>query len=67
MNSLERLVHMANQIAANVMLDADPVATTADHMEKYWDPRMKAMIVAHGGDGLSAVASAAIARLHVGG
>jgi formate dehydrogenase subunit delta len=61
--SLDRLIHMANQISANLATDADPVAATAHHIRLYWDPRMKSMITAHGGDGLSPHAAAAIARL----
>jgi len=45
-NSLERLVYMANQIARNfaTMGDVDAALATADHVARYWDPRMKAMI-----------------------
>jgi formate dehydrogenase subunit delta len=62
MNSVERLVHMANQIATNLATDDDPVAATADHIDKFWDPRMKAMILANR-EGLSEVAAQAVARL----
>jgi formate dehydrogenase subunit delta len=63
MNSIERLVHMANQIAANVMQETDPAAVTAHHIRQFWDPRMKQMIQANGVQGLSAVAAAAVAQL----
>jgi formate dehydrogenase subunit delta len=63
MTTTERLVHMANQIAANLTHDADPVATMAEHIDLFWDPRMKAMIAAHDGAGLVPVAAAAIARM----
>jgi hypothetical protein len=33
MNSVERLVHMANQIATNLATDAAPVAAVADHIQ----------------------------------
>ena len=59
MNSVERLVHMANQIATNLATDAAPVAAVADHIQQFWDPRMKKMIFAHGTAGLSPVAAAA--------
>jgi formate dehydrogenase subunit delta len=63
MTSLERLVHMANQIATNLAYDADPIAATAKHLSDFWDPRMKAMIIANRGKGLDPVAAAAVAQL----
>jgi hypothetical protein len=63
MNSRERLVHMANQIAANVMHEADPAATVAQHIRLFWDPRMQRDIQAADMQGLSLVAAAAIAQL----
>ena len=63
MNSVERLIHMANQIATNLATDAAPVAAVADHIQTFWDPRMKQMIFAHGADGLSPIAAAAISLL----
>ena len=63
MNSVERLVHMANQIATNLAIDAAPVSAVADHIQQFWDPRMKKMIFAHGTAGLSPVAAAAISLL----
>ena len=68
MNSLERLVYMANQIAKNFAtnIHADPALATADHIGAYWDPRMKTMIfdrLAAGGDGLDPIAAAALAYL----
>ena len=63
MTSLERLVYMANQIATNLAHEDDPVATTHKHIADFWDPRMKAMIIANGDKGLSPVAAAAVARL----
>ena len=63
MNSLERLIYMANQIATNLAHEDDPVAATTKHLSDFWDPRMKAMIVANGGKGLDPVAAAAVAQL----
>ena len=63
MNSFERLVHMANQIATNLATDKDPVAATAEHILLFWDPRMKKMILEQDSVGLSPVAGAAIDRL----
>ncbi|MCA0200573.1 MAG: formate dehydrogenase subunit delta [Proteobacteria bacterium] len=63
-----RLVMMANQIAQFFVPQrrGDPVAEIADHLEKFWDPRMKADIVAHlraGGAGLDPVVREAVGRL----
>jgi formate dehydrogenase subunit delta len=63
MNSTDRLIHMANQIAANLATDPDPVGAVAEHIRLFWDPRMKQMIQAHDGDGLLPTAAAAIAAL----
>ena len=63
MNSVERLVHMANQIATNLATDNDPVAATTDHIMLFWDPRMKKLILAQDHSDLSPVAAAAIDRL----
>jgi formate dehydrogenase subunit delta len=54
---------MANQIAANLATDNDPVEATAEHITLFWDPRMKTMILEHGSFGLSPAAAAAINRL----
>jgi formate dehydrogenase subunit delta len=63
MNSRERLVHMANQIAQNVLHEPDPAATVAQHIKLFWDPRMKRDIQAADVQGLSPIAAAAIAQL----
>jgi formate dehydrogenase subunit delta len=63
MNTTERLVYMANQIATNLATDDDPVAAIADHIQLFWDPRMKRMIFENGSAGLSPAAAAAIGRL----
>jgi formate dehydrogenase subunit delta len=64
----ERLVHMANQIAD--FFAAYPreqaVAGVADHLKKFWDPRMRRTILDHvqgGGAGLRDVALEAVRRL----
>ena len=64
----ERLVRMANQIAAEFVNQqpGEAVAATFEHIRLFWDPRMLAMIRAHvtaGECGLSPVAAAAIAML----
>lgn len=67
MNSVEKLVMMANQIAANLARENDPAGATAEHIRLFWDPRMKAMIASHGETGLSPVAIEALARLNPAG
>lgn len=63
MKTVERLVYMANQIAANLATDDDPVTAIANHIELFWDPRMKELIREYEGNGLSPEAEAAINRL----
>ena len=69
MNSLDKLVYMANQIAKNFAtmgLDSASAAT-ADHIASFWDPRMRSMIfdrLEAGGQGLDPIAHAAIRLLH---
>jgi formate dehydrogenase subunit delta len=63
MNTVERLVYMANQIATNLATDDDPVAAIANHIQLFWDPRMKKLILEHGTEGLSPIAAAAIGRI----
>lgn len=68
--SADKLVYMANQIGKFfVSEDRDTaVAAIADHLEKFWDPRMRAEIVAHlaaGGEGLDPEVRAAVAAMQV--
>jgi formate dehydrogenase subunit delta len=60
-----KLRRMANQIAANfAALGPDvAVANTAEHILKFWDPRMKAQIFADDPSELSPIAAEAIAQL----
>jgi formate dehydrogenase subunit delta len=56
--SPDRLIHMANQIGAFFKSQgkARAVPGIADHIRKFWDPRMRAAILAHldgGGAGLN--------------
>ena len=39
----EDLMHMANQIAANIQADTEEAAVMAiaDHLRKFWEPRMR--------------------------
>ncbi len=71
-STLSRLRHMVNQIAQNLasMNSDKAVLATADHVNKFWDPRMKAQIFAdirgEGRSALSPVALAAIEHLASG-
>jgi formate dehydrogenase subunit delta len=62
---VERLWRYANQIAKNfVAIGHDrAVLATADHIESFWDPRMKAAIFASDRSGLDPIAAAAITHL----
>jgi formate dehydrogenase subunit delta len=67
---IDRLVTMANQIGAffNAEPDKSEAAkSVANHLKRYWDPRMRREIVAHyreaGGAGLDPVPRSAIALL----
>ena len=64
----EHLVKMANQIGDffGSQRHSDGAAGVADHIKKFWDPRMRAGIiehVAHGGAGLKPLVLEAIKRL----
>ncbi len=66
--SPDKLVYMANQIGKFFATQGpeQAAAGTADHIKKFWDPRMRAAIVAHletGGAGLDPVVRAAITQL----
>lgn len=71
MSSLDKLVYMANQIGTFFESQgADKaVVGTADHIKKFWDPRMRAQIIAYlkaGGAGLDPPVRAAIESLAAG-
>ncbi len=64
---IERLVEMINDIAANQVADPDTaVDVITQHLQRFWDPRMRAQIIAHvaeGGVGMMDDARAAVGRL----
>jgi formate dehydrogenase subunit delta len=67
-DSPDKLVYMANQISKFFVSQGDAVAVTgtAEHIKKFWDPRMLKAIFAHldkGGAGLEPVARHAIEQL----
>ncbi|HEX4407651.1 MAG TPA: formate dehydrogenase subunit delta [Xanthobacteraceae bacterium] len=66
--TVDKLVYMANQIGTFFKGQGPDlaVAGTADHIKKFWDPRMRATIFAHldaGGAGLEPNVRAAIESL----
>jgi formate dehydrogenase subunit delta len=68
MQHTERLVMMANQISKAFAHQGEAKAaeSTADHLRKFWDPRMRSAIRVHlaeGGADLLPVARAAVERL----
>lgn len=68
MQSADKLVAMANQIARNVAVRGDKVAVQvmAEHIQKFWEPRMRSQILKHleaGGEGLDPMAKSALALL----
>ena len=62
-STVDNLIRMANQIAANLQHEDDVPSAVAEHIRLFWDPRMKALIFGHGDAGLSPDAAAAIALL----
>ena len=67
----ERLVHMANQIAAffRSYPHATAVEGIAGHIRQFWERRMRDQLYAHveaGGEGLDPLVVEAVAVLRVG-
>ena len=65
---VERLVTMANQIGAYFKSQPGgaPEKPIADHLRKFWDPRMRREIIAyvdHGGTGLDPIVLKAVRLL----
>jgi formate dehydrogenase subunit delta len=70
--SPDKLVYMANQIGRYFRSQGQDaaIAGTADHIKKFWDPRMRAAIFRHveaGGQGLEPLVRRAIEQLKEGG
>ena len=68
--SPDKLAYMANQIGKFFapQKTVDPVAGIADHLEKFWDPRMRSAIIDHlakGGADLDPPVREAVSRLKV--
>jgi formate dehydrogenase subunit delta len=69
--SVHKLVYMANQIGRFFVSQGTEQATagTAEHVRKFWDPRMRQAIFAHldnGGAGLDPWVHDALTRLKNG-
>jgi formate dehydrogenase subunit delta len=64
----EHMVHMANQIAgffASYPRD-QAIDSIADHLKKFWEPRMRAALIAYaqgGGAGLQELVADAIPKI----
>ena len=66
--SPDKLVYMANQIGRFFAHEPEEkaIASTADHLKKYWDPRMRKAILDHaaqGGAGLEPLVLKAVRAL----
>jgi formate dehydrogenase subunit delta len=66
--SPDKLVYMANQIGRFFAHEAEEkaIADTADHLQKFWDPRMRKAIFAYadgGGQGLQPLVLKAVLNL----
>ncbi len=71
MSSPDRLVYMANQIGKFFVSQGQDKAPAAiaEHLTKFWDPRMRSAIVAHlqaGGAGLDPPVRKAVEKLNAG-
>lgn len=65
----DKLIHMANQIGKFFASQGgdEAIAGTETHIRKFWDPRMRAAIIAHldatGGTGLDPHVREAVQRI----
>lgn len=67
-STLDKLVYSANQIATAFRSQQPdrPAEATAEHIRKFWDPRMRSIIADHfraGGEGLGDIARTAVEQL----
>jgi formate dehydrogenase subunit delta len=63
MSTIDKLVLMVNQIAMNLATEADPVAATLEHINLFWDPRMKSLITKAAVTGLSPAGEQVVKQL----
>jgi len=62
----DHLVAMANDIAANLGFQADADARIAAHIQRFWAPRMRSLLIEHAasdGHGLSETLLSALEKL----
>ncbi len=62
----DHLLAMANDIAANLGFQADAETRIADHIQRFWAPRMRRLLLeyaANDGRGLSEVLKKALPKL----
>jgi len=60
------LLSMANDIAANLSFQADPADKIADHINRFWAPRMRRLLLeyaAEDGQGLSESVKSALDKI----
>ena len=65
-SEIEHLVSMINDIAANLVSYPDCSERVADHIKRFWTPRMRTLLldfIAAGGAGLSDESVAALKHL----
>ena len=68
-DSLEHLIQMANDIGSYFAFDPDheeAIAAVIEHIDMFWDPRMRRRIFAHvrnGGEGLDPLPMNALRKL----
>jgi len=65
-NEITHLVSMANDIAANLSFHADAEVRIADHIRRFWAPRMRKLLsdyAAGNGEGLSSQVLGALEKL----
>ena len=62
---LKQLRYMVDQIARNFAVQGEEtaIAATAEHLQLFWEPRMRAAILADDRGLLSPIAAAAVDRL----
>lgn len=68
--SPEKMIMMANQIATffRTQPGEDQAQRVADHLNDFWEPRMRQQLAAHienGGEGLDPLAVSAFAMLRI--
>ncbi len=58
------LVSMANDIAANLSFQGDAAEKIADHINRFWAPRMRRLLLEHAAEGGQGLSDALLPALH---